>query len=98
MVDIVIDKYYLIEYYDFNYYIKCCKITNEYIHAMYFVKTKLDGTFLEYNHVKCLSECFYKKSVIKEVSFLDIVNYLPNDNPDKVIYLRKQRINKLLGI
>lgn len=34
---------------------------------------------------------------IEEIDFKEMVNYLPDNNPDKIIYLRKNRINKLLN-
>lgn len=32
----------------------------------------------------------------KEVDFVEIVDYLPDDNSDKIVYLRKKKIKNLL--
>lgn len=85
-------KYCLIDYGGADiYYIKIDEYVNNEIYAEYSI---------------CKSDCVYdvndvfnifSNTKISEIYFSDIVEYLPENHPDKIIYLRKERIKKLLN-
>lgn len=88
--DLIVGKYYLVE--NHNFYFKFeSNPTNP-----------IENLILDYHIITnryyiggCLAKNFYD---FKEVFIEDIIEYLPIEHPDKINYVRKQRIKNLLGI
>lgn len=78
-----------------NFIFKFDKIDNKFLNAHYYFNN-LSGTFIFKGDGTCLTFSDSDKNY-KEISFLEIVELLPQNHPDKINYIRKQRINKLLN-
>lgn len=91
-------KFYCLEYTTIQRYYFCFdKIDNNnlYLYGDYSILC-YKNKFSYYTTYYFTNWDILSKYVIKEVDLSVIVNHLPNDNKDKIIYLRKQRIKNLL--
>lgn len=89
-----------------NKYYKCWFINNsgKYIFCNYFkVKYVNNNTIttswlIEYDNFYNIEDSFIDDGSCNyvEIELSEIVNFLPSNNSDKIIYLRKQRIYSLL--
>lgn len=60
---------------------------------------KIDGYYLDHSFSYISGRVYLQFAYITEIEEIDfsvIVNYLPNENLDKINFLRKQRIKSLL--
>lgn len=80
----------------YTWYFKFEKILdNTYLFAYnyYIDYSRKKYQYLEYvNNLMIVAEDDY----FVECNISEIVDYLPNDNPDKIFYLRKKKLNMLL--
>lgn len=85
-------KYYGIRYSQTNivYYIKCGCVKFDTLSAYYSIRVS-DKTY----HTNYLFGI--KNHIFEEVLLSDFVEYLPSDNPDKILFLRKKRLQLLLN-
>ena len=85
-------------YYSYpNFIFKFNKIDNEVLDAYYYFNN-LSGTFIFKGDGTRLTFSDNTGGIdrnYKEISFLEIVELLPQNHPDRIAF-RKQRINKLL--
>lgn len=103
--DLIKDKWYKIysKNDDFFDCFKFEKIEDNKIYSYNFYispYTKIPYTKIPYtkivNHL--CSVIFLDNYKISEIDISEIVNYLPQNNPDKINYFRNQRIKQLLAL
>ena len=95
--DLVENHYYKLKYHITTNYIKYYYYNNKSIYFYWEIRCfNNDKPFFKYLNTLSLAFRFDEYMICEEVEIDELIEYLPENNIDKINYLRKRKIKNLL--
>ena len=89
-----IKKYYKVVFHSDVYIFKLKEIRGNklFVDCNFYIMNNMYCDFKNERHIP-----YFNNKVYEEIDIKDIIDLLPEDNVDKIIYFRKHKINRLLN-